>query len=237
MNVIGAEIHRRRKMMQLSQRKAASQIEKIYGVKLSHSYLSLIERGKVESIGSGLGHALLDFFKISPGDRSSDRQGNTGEQLPGTPLHRVPLYGKAGVEGYLDLAGPALADFALEAASDMPELGIFRGDMVVCRKDRPSPGELAVAKKTGGFAYFFYNGEDPSGIMGTAVLVLKKSLSADHHAASLEAAAARLGEGQLARELARRTGLKQIDILRSLAVLKKFPGDRIQETAENEKDN
>ncbi len=220
----GAEISRKRKWMRLSQRKAADLIEKMYGVKISHSYLSLIEKGRVDSIGSDLRDALLDFFKVSPCENGSTKQNGSGVDPSGT-VHRIPLFGKEGVQGYLDIAGPVLADFALAAASDDPEKGIFRGDILVCRKTKPSEGDLAVVRKAGGFAYIFYSGQDPAGIWGTAVLILKKSLTAEHHAAAIDAAAAGLSEDRLVGELARRTGLKQVDIFRSLAVLKKFSRD------------
>lgn len=208
----GVQISQKRNMMRLSQRKAASLIEKMYGVKLSHSYLSLIERGQVESIGGDLKNALEDFFKI-----------NLESDLS---LHRIPLYKGTGIENYLDFAGPALADFAVAADSDMPELGIFCGDIIVCRKGSSSKGDLAAIKKASGFTYIFNKeGQTLPDTAGTVVFIIKKSVKTEHYEAALRAAAAKLDEEHLIRELAERTGLKEIDLVRSLAVLKGFRRD------------
>ncbi|MCL6612441.1 MAG: hypothetical protein K6T66_12945 [Peptococcaceae bacterium] len=231
------QIYRKRKEMRLSQRKAASLIAKMYGVKLSHSYLSLIERGRVDSIGDDLKNALADFFKIGPEENEAASLKETSTRAHGTAVHRIPLYGKARVEGYLDMAGPQLADFAVRASSDRPEMGIFCGDILACRKAKPLAGDLAVAGKKGVITYFFYDGQDLTDILGTVVLILKKSLNAEYHKASLNAAASALSEDQLARELASKTGLKLIDILRSLALLKEFSINNGQGKADNEKNN
>lgn len=208
----GAQIAQKRKMMRLSQRKAASLIEKMYGVKLSHSYLSLIEGGQVESVGGDLRNALEDFFKIN---LESD-----------VSVHRIPLYKGAKIEDYLDFAGPILAEYAVEADSDMPELGLFRGDIIVCRKGIPSEGDLAVTKKSGGFTYLFKKeGQNLPDTAGTVVFIIKNSVKTTHFEVALRAAAAKLDEVQLIRELAERTGLKEIDLVRSIAVLKGFRKD------------
>lgn len=208
----GAQIAQKRKMMRLSQRKAASMIEKMYGVKLSHSYLSLIETGQVESIGGDLKNALEDFFKIN---LESD-----------IAVRRIPLYRGAGIKDYLDIAGPVLADFAVYAISDIPGLGIFCEDIIVCRKGSPSEGDLAVIKKPAGFTFVFYKeGQSMPDTAGTVVLIIKKSVKNRHYEAAMSAAAARLDENHLIRELSERTGLEEIDLVRSLAVLKGFRRD------------
>lgn len=220
------QISRKRKTMRLTLRRAASLIQKIYGVKLSHSYLSLIERGRVEAIGTDLQYALLDFFQITPEESGEAVQSHSHTPVTAMTVRRVPLYGMAGIDTCLDIGGPELADFAVAATSDQPEMGIFCGDILVCRKTEPLGGELAVSKKAGGFWYSFYNGEKPPGTIGTVVLILKKSVKELYHEAVMNAAADQLSEERLIGELARRTGLKKIDILRSLAVLKEFSIDK-----------
>jgi transcriptional regulator with XRE-family HTH domain len=224
-------------MMRLTLRKAASLIQKTYGVKLSHSYLSLIERGRIKSIGADLRSALLDFFQITPEESGVAEQSHSLAPAPGMTVRRIPLYGKDGIETYLDIAGPELADFAVAADSDRPEMGIFSGDILVCRKAEPSGGELAVTKKGGDFCYSFYHGEKPPGPIGTVALILKKSVKEQYHEAVLNAAADQLSEERIIAELARRTGLKRIDILRSLAVLKKFSADKGTGDGDDEKNS
>jgi transcriptional regulator with XRE-family HTH domain len=79
MESFGAQIAGKRKMMGLSQREAASLIEKMYNVKISHSYLSLIERGRIKSISSNLKTAINNFFRLA----------ESGEQIP---FRRIPHY-------------------------------------------------------------------------------------------------------------------------------------------------
>lgn len=237
----GLQIAGKRKEMGLSQRKAASLIEKLYGVKISHSYLSLIERGRICSVGGDLKNALKDFFKLRldeiplPPPYGRDLPEMSGEN--NISVHRIPLYQNRKVDSYLDITGPVLADFAVAMPFDSPEIGVFREDILVCRKEKPTEGDLAVTRNAGGFAYIFYNGRETPDIEGTVVLILKKSVSAKHHEAAVNAAAYQLDEDLLVGELARRNGLRHVDLTRSLAVLKEFSRDREQERQENEKNN
>lgn len=237
----GLQIAAKRKEMGLSQRKAASLIEKLYGVKISHSYLSLIERGRICSVGGDLKNALKDFFKLGLDDIPLPP--HLGRDFPeisrenNIRVHRVPLYQNKKIERYLDITGPVLADFAVAITFDLPEIGVFHEDILVCRKEKPSEGDLVVTRKTGGFAYTFYNRRETADIEGVVVLILKRSVSAKHHEDAVNAAAAQLDEDLLVGELARRNGLRHIDLTRSLAVLKEFSRDREQERQENGKDN
>ncbi|MCL6478411.1 MAG: hypothetical protein K6T65_08335 [Peptococcaceae bacterium] len=228
---LGLEIAQKRKKMRLSQRKAASMIEKMYGVKLSHSYFSLIERGRVDSIGGDLKDALKDFFKISPEKTAPVPE--AGEEKPPAgdagefdiPLHRIPLYKNSRVIKYLDIAGPILADFALVVTSDMPEWGVFCGDLLICRKAELVEGDLAVTQKGEIFAYKCDKNQDLPAAEGKVILITKRSVTLNHFEAAINAAASKLSVELLVRELARRTGLREIDLVRSLAVLKSFVKD------------
>lgn len=204
---IGIHIARKRKALRLSQRKAASLIEKNYGVKISHSYLSLIERGMVESVGSNLKNALEDFFRLT---ESGD-----------IPVHRIPLYEDSNVN-HLDIAGRIPADFAVTAKHDMAEAGIFTGDILVCRKCTSREGDLVVINNTAGIEFCFLTSCDMAGIMGSVVLVLKKSVKAKHCQATQKTAASTASVETLIKELADRSGLKEIDLKRTLEVLKGF---------------
>ena len=210
----------RRKAMGLSQRGAAAIVEKIYGVKLSHSYLSLIERGQVGSIGAYLKKALLDFYKINTSP-------DTTAVCPGGPhpareIYRIPLFEETGVVSYLDLTGPELADFALLVGRDLPEMGFFSGDLLICRKTKPLAGELAVVKKSGRYTYIYAKSDHSPDTLGTVVTIMKKTPSFKHHQAVLDAAAAQLSEEALISELSTRNGLKKKDLIRSLEVLRNF---------------
>ncbi len=201
------EITRKRKAMGLSQRKTALMLQKLYGVKISHSYLSIIERGRVDSISAELQRALEDFFKISRGENST--------------VHRIPLYKGKKVSGHLDLPGPVLADFAVEADYDLPAMGIFRGDVIVCRKGRPSFEHPEIIPQKQGFTYN-YSGEKHPDSIGTAVLIIKKSVEKKYHDLTVKAAATILAGEDLIKLLAERAGVREIDLFRSLAVLRGF---------------
>ncbi|MFZ5631970.1 MAG: hypothetical protein ACOY40_03920 [Bacillota bacterium] len=227
----GLEISRKRKKMRLSQRKAASMIEKMYGVKLSHSYLSLIERGRVDSIGGDLKDALEDFFKITPEEIMPAPEPGMERSPAGAagefdiPLHRIPLYENSRVINYLDITGPVLADFAVAVTADMPEWGIFCGDILVCRKSDLLEGDFVVTQKGEIFAYTCGKDQDLPEAGGKVILIIKKSVTAKHFEAAINAAASKLSVELLVRELARRTGLREIDLVRSLAVLRSFVKD------------
>lgn len=210
---MGQQISVKRKKMGLSQRKTASMIEKMYGVKLSHSYLSLIEGDRVDSIGEDLKDALEHFFKISPEETSTPQ------------FHRMPLYENARVIDYLDMAGPILADFAVSVCLDRPEWGIFAGDILVCRKEEPVEGDLLITPKEEIFAYIQEQQQDFPAAKGKVILILKNSVTARHFEAAINSAASALSVEQLIRELARKTGLREIDLVRSLAVLNSFAKD------------
>lgn len=206
---LGRQIAAKRKKMGLSQRKTASMIEKMYGVKLSHSYLSLIEREQVDSIGKDLKNALEHFFQVSA-------------KVPSTPqLHRIPLY-KNDVIDYLDLPGPILADFAVSVSLNMPEWGIFKGDILVCRKEEPAEGDLLITPKEEIFAYTHGKQKDFPEAGGKIILIIKNSVTVKHFEASVNSAASALSVEQLIRVLAHKTGLREIDLVRSLAVLNNY---------------
>jgi len=226
MHTPGSQIAGKRKIMLLSQRKAASLIEKMYGVKLSHSYLSLIERDKIQSFSIDLKNALEDFFSLSPaGYGYTLKPGNeaaSSEVREGAvPVHRLPLYEKRKATGYIDIAGPLLADFAVAVTSDKPEMGIFCGDVLICRKAKASEGDLLVKEDTAGFTCS-YNLRDLPDAVGTVVMIIKKSVGASHSQAAHTAAAAVMEEELLVKELARRTGISKMDLIRSLKILKTF---------------
>lgn len=60
----GEQIRLAREKLQLSQEDASTAIEKKYGVRLSASYLSMIESGVRTNITVNLLNALLDFFNL-----------------------------------------------------------------------------------------------------------------------------------------------------------------------------
>jgi transcriptional regulator with XRE-family HTH domain len=60
----GEIIKQSRENMQLSQEEAAKAIEKNYGVRISTSYLSMIETGTRKNMTVNLINALLSFFKL-----------------------------------------------------------------------------------------------------------------------------------------------------------------------------
>ncbi|MFZ5648967.1 MAG: hypothetical protein ACOY30_15255 [Bacillota bacterium] len=224
----GQQIAFRRKMMHLSQRKAASMIERKYGVKLSHSYLSLIESGSVKSIGDDLRTALADFFGLGSCEYEHTSDSGHETKMPAAAqenfftVHRIPLYEGRSLKSYLDLTGPELADFAVKATEDMPEIGVFSGDILVCRKEKAVNGNLIAIKDTRGFNFSFARGCDHQEDMGTVVLILKKSVRAEHHETIIAAAASIMEEKLLVKELARRAGIRQVDLVRSLKVLKLY---------------
>ncbi|KJR99726.1 MAG: hypothetical protein VR68_08300 [Peptococcaceae bacterium BRH_c4a] len=226
MHANGSQIAAKRKIMLLSQRKAASLIEKMYGVKLSHSYLSLIERDKIQSFSTDLKNALEDFFGLSPAGHGHTPKGDEAISPLGVkevviPVHRLPLYEKRKATGYLDIAGPLLADFAVTVTSDKPEMGIFCGDVLICRKAKAGAGDLLAKEDAAGFTCS-YNLRDLPDAVGTVVMIIKKSVGASHSQAAHTAAAAVMDEELLVKELSRRTGISKMDLLRSLKILKNF---------------
>ncbi|MFZ5652044.1 MAG: hypothetical protein ACOY4I_14505 [Bacillota bacterium] len=218
MDFTGRQIASRRKIMLLSQRKAASLIEKKYGVKLSHSYLSLIESGSAKTIGRELKNALADFFGLTSSDH--DKEKEYGQEKKVFTFQRIPLYEGRTSKSFLDLPGPELADFAVKAAEDFPEIGIFSGDIIVCRKEKAAEGDLIAIKGGRGFDFVFARGREPQEAIEKVILILKKSVNVKYYETLLAAAASNMEEGLLARQLAERAGIRKVDLLRSLEVLK-----------------
>lgn len=158
------DIKSAREKMGLSQEAAAREIRKLYGVRLSSAYLSIIERGERVNLTTKLDQALRDFFKLitEPAVQAYYRLPVLGTIQSGGSLLAQKSY-----EGYLAVPDYLRSDFVFKVVGDdMMGAGILNGDYVVCRESCIAEnGQIVVALKdldTGFYEatlkYYFDNG-------------------------------------------------------------------------------
>ena len=131
----------------LTQEEAANSIKKIYNVRMSPAYLSMIERGERTNLTRNVQEALIDYFeiKLKPIPREAKR------------LQHIPLLGIVPAGRPNEVREEVLScilvpeeldcDFALKVKGDsMTGAGLFEGDIVLCKKAyTANHGEMVTA--------------------------------------------------------------------------------------------
>lgn len=137
-------------------------------------------------------------------------------------VHRIPLFEGGAIKSYLDLPGPEVAHFAVKSEEYIPDIGVFPGDILVCRKEKTNHGDLVAIKGNKGFSFIFARCLDYYEAEGKVVLILKRSVRAKHYETLLATAVSIIDEKLLVKELARRAGVRPVDLQRSIEVLKAY---------------